>query len=248
MTNNKYQVDPTRKRGQPDIIEYIKDMHDRLGASDVSFRIGHTSIEDGDLVVLNGDIRVKEEDGTTVLRILHGSTPEIRMFPLGDTDTHQIAWFGFDFGSPPTVDQAMLLEIERISDLFQDGGKLFFTRGYAVLSHQNFGGQETYIWLDADAAVDEVVNFRGKMRDSWQYDTRQMFYAGTISVSSGLSTWTHTYASSWADTILPVCTVNQNGSTVSWNLDSYTVSAFTVRFSSTVSGKNINFFNVRCSS
>lgn len=245
--SNKYQIDPTRRRGQPDIVEYVKDLTERVQDSEVGLRIGHTAIEDGDLVVLNGDIKVKESDGTTVLQIVHGATPEIRMFPLGDTSTHMISWFGFDLGTPPDVDQAMLMEVERAADLIIDGGKLYLTRNYAIFGHHNFGGEETYLWFNADPAFAESIVFRGRFRDSWQYDTRQAFYPGTINASSGVSTWTHTYASSFADQVVPIITVTYSGATLQWNIDNFTQSAFTVRFSTTTGSKFISFFNVRVS-
>lgn len=245
--SDRYESDPTRRRGRPDIVEYIKDLSERLRTAEVGLRIGHTAIEDGDLVVLNGDIRVGETDGTTVLRILHGETPEIRFFPLGSTDDYLVAMYGFDFDSGFGTDQAIQIDVEQADGLILDGGKLLLTKRIAVLSHQPDSGEETYVWVNADPANDEVILFRGRMKDSIMYDDRQMFYAGTISVSSGFSTWTHSYAATWGDQILPVLTVNNNGATIQWNLDSFTISGFTVRFSSTVSGKNINFFNVRCS-
>ena len=245
--NNRYQIDPARLRGQPDIIEYIKDINDRVRTSETGLRIGHTSIEDGDLVVLNGDIRVKESDGTTVMRIMHGFTPEIRMFPLGDTDTHEIAWFGFDFGTAPDVDQATQIQVERISDFFQDGGKVLLTRQYAILSKFVFGGEEVYLWLGADPTIPEVMLFRGKIRDSWQYDTRQTFYPGVLTASAGFTTWTHTYFSPFADQVLPLITVTQSGTVNSWGLEGYSTSSFTVRFGSTSGSKIVNFWVVRCS-
>jgi len=245
--SDRYESNPLRRRGRPDIVEHIKDLSERLGTSEVGLRIGHTSIEDGDLIVLNGDIRVAESDGTTVLRILHGSTPEIRMYPLGDTDTHEIAIFGFDFGTPPDTDQAMMFQVERIADFFQDGGKLFFTRKYAIMSHLAFGGEETYVWCSADAVLPEILLFRGKLRDSWQYDTRQTFYPGTLTASAGFSTWTHTYFSAFADQMLPIVTVVQSGSVNTWGLDGFSTSAFTVRFGSTSGSKVVNFWVVRCS-
>lgn len=244
---DRYESDPTRRRGRPDIIEYIKDLSDRVRTSEVGLRIGHTSIEEGDLSVIGGDIRVKENDGTTVLRILHGSTPEIRMYPLGDTDTHEIALFGFDFGTPTVTDEAMTLQVERISDFFQDGGKLLFTRGFAIISHKRFGEEETYLWCSADDTIPEILLFRGKLRDSWQYDTRQTFYPGVLTASAGVSTWTHTYSSPFADQMLPLITVTITGSTMQWGLDSYSNTDFTIRFSSTSGSKVVNFFNVRCS-
>jgi len=245
--SNRYDAEPTRLRGQPDIIEYVKDLTERVRNSEVGLRIGHTSIEDGDLIVLNGDIKVKESDGTTVLRIMHGSVPEIRMFPLGDNDTHEISWFGFDFGIPPDKDQAVQIQVERLADLFQDGGKVILTRRFGMLSHLPFGGNESYVWLGVDPVIPEIILLKGKIRDSWQYDNRQTFYPGVFLASSGFSTWTHAYFTPFADPMLPIITVHQSGSTLQWSLDGYSTSDFTVRFGSTGSSKLVNFFVVRCS-
>lgn len=246
--NNRYQIDPTRLRGQADIVEYIKDINERVKIGETGLRIGHTSIEDGDLVVLNGDIRVKESDGTTVLRLMHGSTPEIRMFPLGDTDTHQISWFGFDFGTPPDTDQATQMQVERVSDFAQDGGKLLLGRNYGILSQLTFGGEELYVWLGADPVIPQVILFKGKLRDSWQYDTGQTFYPGTMSVTTGFSTWTHTYFATWDDQMLPLISVLLNGSTTQWVLDSFDLTQFTVRFNPTAGAKTVTFLVMRCGS
>lgn len=244
---DRYESDATRRRGRPDIVEYIKDLSDRLRTAEVGLRIGHTSIEDGDLVVLNGDIRVKESDGTTVLAILHGSIPEIRMYPLGDTNTHQAAFFAFDFDIGFGPDQGIQIEVERTSDFAVDGGKLLLTENYAVLSHQPDGGEETYVWCNADPAFAEAFLFRGRFRDSWQYNINQTFYPGTINVSAGFSTWTHSYLSSFVDQVIPIISVVYNGATLQWNVDSYLQTAFTVRFGTTVGAKTITFFNVRVS-
>lgn len=244
--NERYQIDPTRLRGQPDIIEYIKDINERVKTGETGLRIGHTSIEDGDLVVLNGDIRVKESDGTTVLRIVHGSTPEIRMFPLGDIDTHMVTFFGFDFDVGLGPDQGVQLDIER-SDFAIDGGKVLLTKSSAIISHQPDGAQESYVWLNADSVTPEVMTFKGKFMDSAQFDTRQTFYPGVTTATAGVSTWTHTYASPFADQMLPVITVTVSGSVNTWGLDSYSTSAFTARFGTTVGSKVINFWVVRCS-
>lgn len=244
---DRYESNPLRRRGRPDVVEYIKDLSERLSTSEVGLRIGHTSIEDGDLIVLNGDIRVAETDGTTVLRIMHGSVPEIRMFPLGDTDTHQAALFSFDFDLGLGPDQGVQLEVETIDPVDVDGGKLLLTRAYAVLSKQPNTGEEVYLWLDADPGHLETILFRGRMRDSWQYDTRQTFYPGTLTASAGFSTWTHTYFSAFADQMLPILTVVQSGSVNTWGIDGFSTSAFTVRFGSTSGSKVVNFWVVRCS-
>lgn len=243
--NERYQIDPTRLRGQADIIEYIKDINERVRTGETGLRIGHTSIEDGDLIVLNGDIRVKESDGTTVLRLVHGGVPEIRMFPLGDTDTHMVTFFGFDFDLGSGPDQGVQLDIEK-SDFVIDGGKVLLTKSYAILSHQPDGAQETYMWLNIDPDVDEIISFRGKMRNSWMYDTRQMFYCGRFNFTSGFSTWTHTYSFPWNDDILPVVNVTLNGATLEWNLDGFSTSSFTVRSNNTVNNKVVTFLNIRC--
>jgi len=245
---SRYGTDPTRKRGQPDIVDYIKDISERVKTGEVGFRIGHTAIEDGDLVVLNGDIKVKESDGTAVLAILHGSVPEVRMYPLGDTDTHQVALFAFDFDVGFGPDQGVQLNVELVdAPPVLDGGKLLLTRSYAYLTHDPNDLNETSFWCNFDPEFPEVLLWTGRLRNQIQYNDRQTFYSGYFSASAGFSTWTHTYFTTWFDNIIPIVNVNYNGATLQWNLDSYTVSDFTVRFGTTALSKDITFFNVRVS-
>lgn len=237
----RYGRDPLRLGGQKDIVEYVKDALRRIETGESSLQIGHTAIEDGNLVVRNGDIVVSETSGEVVLRILHGGTPEIRMYPLGDTDTHRVAFFGYDFNAGGAPDQAVQLCIET-TDLAQDGGKLLMSRQYAILSHQPDGGLESFLWLNAFSPQEAL--YRGRWTNQVQYDNNMGLYMGVINAGGGFSSWTHTYFTSFATTIAPVVGLVNSGSTVTWTITGMTTSAFTVGWSGTAA-KTINFWNFR---
>lgn len=239
---SRYSVDPARLKGQKDIVEHIIEVVGRVSEGETGLRAGHTAIEDGSLTIRNGDLIVSETEGDVVLRILHGGIPEIRMWPLGDTDTHRIALFGYD---DVNGGQAVALTIETSPGAAQDGGKLLLTKNYSVLSYQPATGEETYLWLNGDPVTPEIAIFRGKWADQTQYNAHQGIYVGSFVASSGFSTWTHTYFTPFATSMIPVCTVLHAGSTIQWVLESFSTSAFTVRFSSTTNDKTINFWAFR---
>lgn len=241
---DKHGIDPNRLSGKKSLTEHLQDLIGRVAASETSTRIGHTSVEDGDLTIRNGDLIVSESSGSIVLRLLHGTSPEIRMWPLGESDTHRIAFLGYN-GAVEA--QSLAIFIETSPDAVIDGGKVLLAKNYAVFSHQPdaSGGQETYIWLNGDPAMTESFIFRGRFRDQNQYDTHQALYMGSFVASSGFSTWTHTYAASFDTTFIPLVTVLHSGSTIQWVLDAFSTSSFTVRFSSTANDKTVNFWGFR---
>lgn len=240
---NRYGTDPVRLKNQKDIIEHIKDLTERVSSGETSLQAGHTAVEDGNFTVRNGDIIVSETEGDIVLRIKHGTVPEIRMWPLGETDTHRIAMFGYD---DVNGGQAAAFVVETDAAV-QDGGKILLSRGFAIISHQPDGEEESYVWLGGDPTLDEVIIVRGLFNNQIQYDDHQAIYAGSFVATSGFSTWTHTYFTPFATAMIPVLTVHHNGSTIEWNLDAFSTSSFTVRFSSTVNNKTINFWAFRTS-
>ena len=236
-------MEPSRLKGQKDIVEYVKQVIEELSSRSSSLQIGHTSIEDGNFIIRNGDIIVSESDDTIVLRILHGQTPEIRMWPLGETDTHRAALFSHDFSIDGPPDQAVLLSIET-TGATQDGGKLLLTRGYTVLSHQPNGGSESYFWLNADGVLPQIGLYQGKWPDRAQYNTDQGLYPGVFNVTAGFGSLTHTYNASFASTVAPVIGLVNTGGTVSWNITAMSTSAFTVTWTGTAA-KTINIWNFR---
>jgi hypothetical protein len=241
---SRYASRPERLAGKPDIQEYVLELFRRIGAGETSLQIGHTAIEDGDLIVRNGDIVVSESDDSIVLKILHGFTPEIRFWPLGVNDTHRVAIFAFDAGSAENPDQALEIVVEE-TDATADGGKLLLFRGGAVLSHMpdGVGGEESYLWLNAYG--DQIADYRGRWTNQQQSDNNQGLYMGGFTASAGVSTWTHSYFSTFATGIFPVCTVGRSGSTLEWVLDGFNTSSFTLRFSTTTGDKAVTFWNFR---
>lgn len=243
--SGRYGVYPGRLKGQPDIVEYIKDINGRLKTGEVGLRIGNTAIDSGNLTVKGGTIRIENSEGEKSIAIAPGDTPIIAFYPGGESDPATAVMFSFV--TPEDLAVVELSSGRNDGGFFvQDGGKVLLWDDSAILSHQPDGGEESLIWLNVDPNLSEAIFVRGRFGDSAQYDSRQAFYTGRLEASSGFSTWTHTYPTTWDDQILPIITVHLNGSTVQWGLDDYTVSGFTVRFSSTASIKVVNFFNVRC--
>ncbi len=239
--SNKYDVNPGWLTGQKDIISHIIDIRERVSSQETGLNAGHTAIEDGNFVVRNGDIIVSETDDVVVLKILHGEQPEIQFFPLGGTDTHLGSLFGYDYnGDPDSPDQAMQLYIARVSDLQPDGGKVLLSRARAVLSHQPFGSEETFIWLDPVGFW-----FQGNFSDQVQGSSLDAIYTGAFTATSGFTTWTHTYFTPFASNIIPIFTVGVNGTTIQWGIEGYSTSAFVIRFSTTSGNKFVTFWNVR---
>jgi hypothetical protein len=243
---DKYSVDPKFLEGKPDIVSYITELYRRVADGETVQRVGFTAIEDGNLVVRNGDIIVSETTGEIVLRIMHGETPEVRFYPLGSITTHRATLEAFDFSSTPgTPDQSVQLFIETEPGGVVDGGKVLLNQTGAVLAHQPdaSGGEESHLWLNF--GFDEIANYRGRWFNQIQSDDHQGLYTGSFVASSGFSTWTHTYFTPFATSIIPIVTVLHSGSTIQWVLDAQSTSAFTVRFSSTTNAKTINFWNFR---
>lgn len=243
--SSRYIADPQALEGKRDIVTHVVELMNRVSSKDRSLQIGHTAIEDGDLTVRNGDIIVSESDDTVVMRIRHGSIPEIRMYPLGENTTHRVVVSGLDFTSPNGPDVALRLHVAMtIGDT--DGGQLEIWRNSAVLSHSPNGGEETQVWLNSDQSMTEGIFIRGRFRNSWQYDNHQAIYAGFFNVPSGNTTWFHTYSIPFASNIVPVCTVHElGGGTIEWVISQNSTSQFTVRFSGTAAGKVVHFWCFR---
>ena len=165
------------------------------------------------------------------------------MFPLGDTDTHRIAFFGADFNSGVGVpDQSIQVCIETVGEV-QDGGKLLLTRNNAILSHQPAAGNESYFWLNAPTSGLQEVVYRGRWPNQYQFDNQMGIYTGVINVAGGFSSWTHSYFTSFATTTAPVVGL-VNNPVVTWTIQGFSTSAFTVAWSGTAS-KIITFWNFR---
>lgn len=241
---SRYDVDPIRREGKKDIVEHIINLAKRLQSKETGIQAGHTAIEDGNFTVRNGDIIVSESDDSIVLRIIHGNVPAIRFTPNGDDDPNRISLFG---GDDAEFGIYLWQAVQTHPGALIDGGNIIFGQNYLLLSHwpQAGGGEETFIALNGDVAQANSLIYQGRFANQTQYSNLSGLYVGSFVASSGVSTWTHTYFTPFATTFVPVLTVLHAGSNIQWTLDAQSTSAFTVRFSSTVSQKTINFWGFR---
>jgi hypothetical protein len=216
-------------------------MGKRIKDLETGLQAGHTAIENGDFTVRNGDIIVSETDGSIVMRIIHGDIPEIRMFPLGETDTHLVSLFAFDFNADPLVpNQAVQLYVAKESGLDPDGGKILLTRDYSILSWQPFTGAESYIRQDSIGFL-----FHGIWANQVQASANDGLYSGWFTATSGFTTWTHTYFIPFTTIVAPVFSVGVSGTTIQWGIENFSASSFIVRFSTTTGNKFVSFWNFR---
>lgn len=241
---SRYGVSPRGLRGKTDLIDHIAVLNERMYKEEVATQAGFTAIEEGNFTVRGGDIIVSETDDTVVLRLLHGTVPAIEFYPLGENADH----YSVIYGNDAFLDgQALTLGIFDTDDN-NDGGLIVLRRtqlGLACTTNADVG-QQVSIALNADETVGpELFGFTGRWANQWQFGTRAGLYVGSFVASSGFSTWTHSYFASFATSVIPVCTVLHAGSTIQWVLESFSTSAFTVRFSSTTNAKTINFWNFR---
>lgn len=239
---DRYGSNPNRTSGKKDIVEYVGEIMNRLDASETVKRIGTTAIEDGNLVVRNGDIIVSETAGNVVFKLLHGATPEMRFFPIGVGDTHRISIFAQNDGF---FGEVLFMNVETNPGAVVDGGKLIISDQMTILSFQPLasGGNESYIWLN-NPGTPEVIDIQCKWPNQMQSSSLQGVYPGQASLGAGFSSYTHTYFTSFASTAVPIVTLFNSGGTVSWNLTAQSTSSFTVTWSGTTA-KVINWWVFR---
>jgi hypothetical protein len=240
---DRYGSSPTRNQGKKDIVEYVSEMMERLGTGETVRRIGATAIEDGNLTVRNGDIIVSESAGEVVWKLLHGAVPEMRWFPIGDTDTHRITFYG---SNDPFFAQSLTVVVETNPGAVADGGKVILSKDMAILSHHPIasGGNESYIWLNGDFSAPEVIDIQCKWYNQFQTTSLQGVYTGQASIGGGFGSYTHTYFSAFASTAVPIATLFNSGGAVSWVVSAQSTSSFTISWSGTT-GKTVNWWVFR---
>lgn len=241
-SGNRYKSDPRRIQGKLDVFEVFENTERRLRAGETSYRAGHTAIEDGDFVVRNGDIIVSETDDTVVLQIVHGSIPEVRLFPQGVVDPEH--WVSILGASPIDTLTAGQMEItqETSPGVYDtDGGRVLVWADGALLAHTPFGGTESFLWLNYEP---EVMLMVGKWLNQIQASTSQAVYTGVIDVVAGFGSWTHTYFAPFVTTMAPVVGLLNTAGALTWNLTAVSTSGFTVSWTGTLA-KTIYFWNFR---
>jgi len=242
---SRYDTNPIRLKGKKDLVEYVAELMGRVATGESAQRIGNTAIEDGNLTVRNGDIIVSETAGNIVLRILHGTEPQVRFFPVGTNDLHRINFFA---QNDDTFGETIFMMVETNPETptsVVDGGKIILSTTSTILSFQPLasGGNEAYIWLNYPGAP-EVFDFQGKWMNQFQTTTQQALYPGQASLGAGFGSYTHTYFSAFATTVVPIVTLFNSGGTVSWVLTAQSTSSFTITWSGTTA-KTINWWVFR---
>lgn len=222
MTSNRLVY-----RSKPDLIDQIARLEKRVATLESGRRLGSSSIDNGTLVVRNGDISVRDEDDNERVKLTHGVNPSTYYRPKDSSDGVRARQVAFASGGVTSFQSYMV----RDSDGFGDGGKLLLTKEYAYLSHQPFAGEETFIGLSAYSAYNNHFLFRGKWISDAQFQPWNALYMGTIDVAAGFGgiIWNYDYEYP----ALPLLTYSITGAAANFNhcITAQSTTGFTISWS-----------------
>lgn len=228
-----------QQRDTQDLFEIITRLSRRIEALEKSPRLSSASIDNGQLTITGGDIVVKAPDGTEVLVISGGSQPTITMQPDGGTDykLEQLGWESIGSGA------AYQVTVRRAVDDVHDGGKLLLMRGASYLAHQPDGGPESF--YSAGTYFDGNLFMKGKFGNNlMDADGEAATICGSVAVSAGVSSYSHTYGAPSDGTMVAVVQMVNTAGALGGCLTAMSNSGFTFAWTGTLA-KTINYWCFR---
>lgn len=215
-------------RENPDLLQSIRQLHSRVGVLETGRRLGSSSIDNGTLVIRNGDLSIRDDDNNERILMTHGFQPSVYFRARDATDgvrTRQVAFSG---ESGKTSFQIYMV---RDSDGAGDGGKILLRQDYAYFSHQPQGAEETFIGLSSVEAYPNHFLFRGKWMSDDQHSSWNALYMGTINVAAGFGgiIWSYDYDYP----ALPLLTYSITGAAANFShcITAQSTSSFTISWS-----------------
>jgi len=214
-------------RQNPDLLDMLKSVNSRLGVMETGRRLGSSSVDNGTLVIRNGDLSIRDEQDNERIKLTHGEEPSMLFRAADATDSVRARSVAFSGSSGNTSFQTYIV---RDSDGAGDGGKLLMTREYVFLSHQPASGEETYIGLSASGSYPNHFLFRGKWMSDDQYSSWNALYMGTIDVVAGFGGVIWNY--DWTYPAVPLLTYSITGADATFYhcIKSSTASGFEIRW------------------
>jgi hypothetical protein len=228
-------------RSVPDLLDMIRGLEKRLSTMETNRRLGSSSIDNGSLIVNNGDVVIKDDTGVERVKLTHGINPSTYYRAANASDAVRARQVAFADGSGVTNFQSYIV---RDSDGAGDGGKLVLSKDYTYLSHQPASGEETFIGLSAYAAYNNHFLFRGKWISDDQFASWNSVYMGTVSIAAGFGAYSQVYDYPYPTTPLVLYTIT--GATANFNhcLVNSDANGFTIGWSN-VLAHDINYLILR---
>ena len=216
-------------RSKPDLLTQLAELTRRITALENARRLGNASVDGGELTVRNGDIVVRSSGGADVLRIVHGTVPQIVMTPDSGLDSYKVAMYAWE-----SVDQgaALTLAVQE-NDGDQDGGKLLLMRDSVFLSRQPSSGEESYLSLGYYLDVPEAFYLRGKWNVGVQSSSQDAIVMGQEDVAAGFGAATVNFPIAFATTPFFMYSIFSAVGPVSHNITALSASSFTIGWSGT---------------
>lgn len=241
-TSARYRREPLT------LDERITQMERRLSALERSPRASATGIDSGQLTINGGDIVIQDASGVEVVRITQGAgtQPGIKFSPEGAASTHVAKMYSVDSSEiDATLQTIMKTEIRTDPGDVLDGGFVhIYQYGIRAGFFNDSTGETSYWEAGFINGVDATLHIVGRWLDNFQVDTTEAIYPGSFGVSAGFSSWTLTYAASFATQVAPIIGLLNSAGALSWNLTAQSASSFTVAWTGALA-KTINMWNIR---
>lgn len=233
-----------------DLVNKVADLERRAKQLVRNPRTVATAIDEGSLIVNSeGVIEVR---GLTGEYIFFKYYPELNLVvialngePSLNTEVvYQITEEDID----GLVEVTATIYIQEIIGFTVTGGTMFNAVEFASLQYYPPGGGPTIAgWLMRDYTpfgIDGRLGALGRFLDRVQLSNKEAVYTGSFSVGAGVSSATHTYASSFATTMYPILGLHSASGAVAWSITAQSATSFTVAWVGTTA-KIINMWNIR---
>jgi hypothetical protein len=213
----------------PDLMKGLTTFNRRLEALETGRRLGNTSLDGGELSIKGGDIVVRNDNNEEVLRIKHGSQPQIDMIPDYGLDGYiaRLAAWEAEYGT------ALELGIRK-TDGTQDGGKLLLMNfGTYLTKTPADGSAETYFALGIFPGWANHFYFRGRWMVGEQRTSEDGIVFGVETVGAGFGAASFNFTHAFDTTPFLQYSIFSAVGPVSHNITVLSNTGFTIGWSGT---------------
>lgn len=228
------------QRLNPDLIQLIVDLQNRVQTLETAKRLGNASVDNGELIVKGGDITVRSSVGNLVTKVSHGTSPTIQYFPgdlISSPDrTSMFSW-------RPDGNAALQLSVENNTTGAQDGGKLLLQKDRLYLSVQPNVGNEAYMSIGVQGS--EIFRFQGKWGVNNQVASSDGIVFGQSAISAGFGAASFAFTYPFTNTPIVLYSLQDAGAMPAHGLSAVSNSGFTVTWAAGTTAKFISWVAFR---
>lgn len=228
----------SRHRKEQDLVEYYRNLEQRITRLETSNRMANTSVDSGSFTLNGGRLTITDSLGNTIFELeRQNDNPVIYMYPtFGNPTASTLRIIGSS-----TVDQGPEFRVEVLqSDGTPNGGYLSVSKGSVALSQVIPDGKVSGITFSPSEERQRAIVLRGRFWPNETVDDNQSTFVGQIPVDAGFSSLTVSYDRTMPDVMVPIPALG-SAANVAWGVSSQTANDFTVSWADTTA-KTINYW------